>query len=61
MVLAADLLNLAGLSMHMLNLLVVFENCCIISLIVAVLMSDMPLLSGHSDTVLMNGSVLCLM
>ena len=61
MVLAADLLNLAGLSTHTLNLLVVLENCRIISLIVFVLMSAMPLLSGHNETVLVKGSVLCLM
>ena len=59
--LAADLLNLAGLSMQMLNLLVVFENRCIISFIVSVFMSLMPLPSGHNDTVLANGSGLCLM
>ena len=61
MVLPADLLNLAGLSTHTLNLLVVLENCFIISLIVFVLMSAMPLLSGHNETVLVKGSVLCLL
>ena len=60
-VLAADLLNLAGLSIHTLNLLVVLENCCIISLIVFALMSAIPLLSGHNETVLAKGSALCLM